>query len=88
MRTSATDWPNVAECVQSVLNYAPLVRLGLRDSKVKGVYRTPLEAFAGHRPVRSLLRAIPVSTYPDAVSCKELAVRRLVGSETLPQASN
>ena len=83
---SVKDWPNVTECVQSVLNHAPLVRLGLRDPKVKGVYRTPLESFTGHRPVRPLLRAMPISTYPEAVSSEELTVRRVVAIETLQQA--
>lgn len=39
------DWPEVTECVQSVLNHAPLRRLGLHGRNVSGVYRTPAEVF-------------------------------------------
>lgn len=83
---SSKDWPNVVECVQSVINHAPLVRLGLRDPEVKGVYRTPLEAFTGHIPVRPLLRAMLLAEYPEAVAESELIARRALGTANLQQA--
>lgn len=72
------------ECVEP----RPLVRFGPRDSNVKGVHCTALEAFKGHRPVRPLLRVMSVSTYPDAVSCEELPARRLVGRESLQKGAD
>lgn len=54
------DWPAVTEVVQSVINRAPWQRFGLRSSDTPGVYRTPLEVFTGHKPVRPLIRVLPV----------------------------
>lgn len=72
------DWPAVTECVQSLLNHAPLQRLGARDIKTPQVYRTPLEVFTGHLPVRPLLRALPVRSYMNAVCSDEVRARQLV----------
>ena len=72
------DWPAVTECVQSVLNHAPLKRLGPRDLNVKTVYRTPLEVFTGHLPVRPLLRAIPLVPFMEAMPLDELRARQLI----------
>ena len=84
---SPMDWPGITECMQSVLNHAPLTRLGLRDPNAKGVYRTPLEVLTGHRPVRPLLRAMPISDYPSAIACDELHARQLIGIATLQHAA-
>lgn len=72
------DWPAVTECVQSVLNHAPLKRLGLRSSDQAGVYRTPLEVFTGHTPVRPLMRAMPVEEYRQAHSTEEIELQRVI----------
>jgi len=67
-RMSTQDWPAVTESIQSVINHAPLKRLGLRDVTKPGVYRSPLEVFTGHKPVRPLMRALPFAEFesPDA----------------------
>jgi len=76
-RLAYRDWPAVTEAVQSILNHAPLKKLGLRDKSVPGVYRTPLEVFTGHRPVRHLLRALPVEKYKRSSSEDEMRARVL-----------
>ena len=35
-RLASNDWPAVTECLQSVINHAPLTRLGLRDPAQPG----------------------------------------------------
>ena len=57
---AAREWPAVVETVQSILNNAPLKRLGLREKNKPGVYRTPQEVFTGNVPVRPLMRALPL----------------------------
>ena len=57
------DWPATTESLQSVLNHAPLRRLGLRNKEIPGVYRCALEVFTGHLPDRPLMRALPMTTY-------------------------
>ena len=84
---SPMDWPRITERMQSVLNHAPLTKLGLRDLNAKGVYRILLEVFTGHRPVRPLLRAMPISDYPSAIACDELLDRQLIGFATLQRAA-
>lgn len=75
------DWPAVTECVQSVLNQAPLKRLGLRHKEKHGIYRTPLEVFTGHIPSRPLIRALPLAKYKQARSQDVIRVQRLVNIE-------
>lgn len=77
-RLAQKDWPAVTECVQSVINQAPLKRLGLRDSSTRGVYRTPLEVFTAHRPTRPLLAALPVQRYKHVPSLSEARARQLI----------
>lgn len=66
----------------------PLKRLGLRDTNVKGVYRTPLEVFTGHRPARPLLRAMPIAKYPVAVAHDEWDMRRIMGIAPLQHTAD
>lgn len=66
------EWLRVLECVQSVLNHAPLKRLGLRDKNLPQVFRTPLELFTGHKPTRLLMRALPAKMHENAKSTDEL----------------
>lgn len=80
------DWPAVTECVQSVMNQAPLRRLGQRQGAPSGVYRSPLEVFTGHKPVRPLLRALPVAMYSTARSENEIHTRQIMHTETLQKA--
>ena len=56
---TSPDWPALLDCVQSVLNHAPLQRLGTRKP---GVHRTPLDVFTSIKPFRPLLCALPMST--------------------------
>ncbi len=51
---------SVLDCVQSVINHAPLQRLGYRT---QGILRTPLEVFTGIKAVRPLLRDLPIQRY-------------------------
>lgn len=80
-RLAQKDWPAVTECIQSVINQAPLRRLGLRDSAVPGVFRTPLEVFTSHRPTRPLLSALPVEKYKDVPTIREVRARQLIDIE-------
>ena len=80
------DWPAVTECVQSVLDHAPLERLGLRSPNSPGVYRSPLEVFTGHIPVRPLLRALPVHAYKNTASLDELRARQLLNIASMQEA--
>ena len=69
-----------------MLNHAPSKNLGLRDSKQPGVYRTALEVFTGHKPVRPLLRAIPKHAYEMCRTEDEIRARQLIGVDTLQEA--
>jgi len=80
------DWPSVTECVQSVLNQAPLKRLGLRSKVKPVVYRTPLEVFTGHTPARPLLRALPVTKYKKATSEDQVRMQQLINTERTQSA--
>lgn len=62
MKLSPLKWPAISESVQCILNQAPLRRSGARKNE-PGIYRTPLEVFTGHRPMRSLIRALPIHEY-------------------------
>lgn len=82
-KLGAKDWPTVLECISSVLNNSPLRHLGLRDSKIPGVYRTPMEVFTGHKPGRPLLRAVPLYKHEDANSEDQVRVKQVIGIESL-----
>lgn len=56
------EWPVVTECIQSVLNHSPLIRLVMRE-KTSPVNKTLLEVFTSHKFVRPPLRALPVVKY-------------------------
>lgn len=86
-RLATQDWPAVTEAVQSILNHAPLTRLGLRNPETPAVYRTPLAVFTGHIPVRPLLRALPVERYTTAHTTDEVYARQLIAVEKLQSAS-
>ena len=81
-----THWPAVTEAIQSVLNHAPLKTLGLRDPQIKKVYRTPLEVFMGHKPIRPLMRAVPISKYETATTTDELHITSLLNIESIQNA--
>ena len=85
-RLGAQDWPTVIEAVQSVLNHSPLRRLGPRSPDAPGVYRTPLEVYTGHTPRRPLLRALPPSSYPTALSQREADAKQLLQIQDLQTA--
>ena len=85
-RLSPRDWPAVTESVQSVINQTPLRKLGRRDAEIPGVYRSPLEVFTGHRPVRPLLRALPVGKYRMARTTDEIHARVLLNIDQIQDA--
>ena len=80
------DWPAVTECVQSVLNHSPLKRLGLRKRSTPNVFRTPLEVFTGHIPLRPLLRAMPFEQYKRAHSLDEVRLQQILHIDELQHA--
>ena len=52
-RLGPQDWPTVVSLIQSVLNSAPLKRLGQRED---GTQRTPLEVMTGIHPRRTIFK--------------------------------
>ena len=74
------------ESVQSVLNHAPLKRLGLREKKKIGVYCTPLEVFTGQLPKRPLCRADPPPNHLNITTESELLMRRLINIDKTQDA--
>jgi len=85
-KLSPKEWPAVTEAVQGVLNQSPTPTLGLRNKDAKGVYRTPLEVFSGIKPIRPLIRALPVEKYVEVSTKDEARARALVGVEELQEA--
>lgn len=79
------DWPDVVDCVQSVVNHAPLQRLGTRSP---GVYRTPLEVFKALKPTRPLLCALPISKHPEAETESEVRARQVIVIDRVQAALN
>lgn len=75
------NWPGIVECVQSVLNHAPLKTLGRRTEKDSTIFRTPLEVFTSHKPKRPLLRAVPLSEYKSTGIVTELRAQQLIQIE-------
>ena len=71
-RLAPTDWPAVTECLQCMLNHAPLRSLRPRREEEPREFRTPLEVFTGHKPRRPLLRALPVEKYPKCLAMDEI----------------
>lgn len=82
-RLAEQDWPAVSECVQAIINSAPLKRLGLRDNSSASVYRSPMEVFTGQRPMRPLLRALPMQEYQTVATMDEIEARRISGIDKL-----
>ena len=74
----ASDWPAVTEAFQSVISDASLVRLWWRNSDAPGIYRTPLEVFTGHKPLRPLIRALAMHRYRSARTADEARARSLI----------
>jgi len=85
-KLAPSDWPDITESIQSVLNHAPLKRLGLRDCNISGVYRTPLEVFTGLIPKRPLLRALPMTKHEQVFNTTELEARRIITIDELQNA--
>lgn len=82
-KLSPKDCPSVTKCIQSLLNQAPLKRLGPRDNHMPKVFRTSLDVFTGCKPTRPLLRALPISSYRTVPGLSEVRSKELVGiSET------
>ena len=86
MATWSTGLAGNFETVQSILNHAPLKRLGLRDSNEPNIFRTPIDVFLGRRPRRPLLRAVPPARHRTAVSMDELRIIRTLEIEKLQNA--
>ena len=71
-RLSPKDWPSVIEIIQSILNDAPLKRLGKSLLGNGQQYRSPLEVFTGQPATRPLLRACPPTEFNNAPSIDEV----------------
>jgi len=67
LRLAPQDWPDVIGLIQTVLNEAPLPRLGKRED---GTLRCPLEVMTGICPRRVLV--LGVDPAPDNVECYSL----------------
>lgn len=85
-RLEPKDWPAATECIQSVINQSPLRHLGLRDSPIRVVHRTPLEVFTSHKPTRPLLSALPVEKYSIVPTITEVRARQLIDIEETQSA--
>jgi len=59
MKLGPQDWPTVVGMIQSVLNEAPLKRLG---SKGNGTHRSPLEVMTGIEPNRKTFSNMRIGT--------------------------
>ena len=86
LKLAPADWPSVLEIVQSVLNQAPLKRLGRRKDSPSGVYRCPLEVFTSCRPRRPLLKPMPIGTSMTIPSLQEAQAQRLINIEQTQEA--
>lgn len=86
LKLAATDWPIVTECVQSALNHAPLKRLGLQDAGKPNVFRTPLQVFTCHIPIRQLLMTLPAKEAEEMRRIEEFRVRQLLNIKRTQQA--
>lgn len=67
----AKKWPSIVSCVQSVINQAPVERLGKSDDG--GTWRTPMQVFTGRKPAGILLRPVTIEEVADGES---LAIER------------
>lgn len=85
-KLAPNDWPCVTECTQSIINHAPLRRLGLRDKQNPRVFRTPLEVFTSLKPSRPLMRALPQARYPNAFLNDAAQLRRILDIDAAQQA--
>lgn len=74
------DWPPIFDCVQSVLNQAPLRRLGKGDS---GTFRSPLQFFTVIAPTRPLLFSLPIQMYTTAEFHEEIRASQVLKIEEL-----
>lgn len=84
-KLSAQDWPAVIEILKSIVNHAPLRRLGLRSSYRRNVFRSPLEVFTGHKQRRPLIRALPPSNLTAALMNDGLRAAELIRIEELKE---
>lgn len=57
-RMMATEWPNILDCIQTVINQSPVERLGKKEGEQE--WRTPVEVFTGHKPTLILARPLPL----------------------------
>lgn len=87
-KLSSQNSPSVTEAIQSVLNHAPLKRLGLRDAEVPGLFRTPLQVFMGHKPDRPLLCAFPIGEYPEAKTPDDVLAKKTISIDELQAVMN
>lgn len=78
MRLSPLKWPAVSEAVQCILNQSPLRRLGNIDATVSGIFRNPLEGFTGHKPVRPIIRALPIHVYKNVENIEATRAEQLI----------
>lgn len=80
-RLALQDWASV--CIQSIVNQAPLKRLGTRRP---GVLRTHLEGFTTIKPVQPLLATLPMSKYPTAGTDEEIRIQHIIENDRLQSA--
>ena len=83
---SPREWPSVTECVQCILNQAPLKMLGNRTGEVQPVLRCALELFTGMRPCRPLMHALHFKDHENNGSHDEVCASQLLKIEELQGA--
>lgn len=83
LKLAEQDWPAVSECIQSIINGAPLRRLGRRKNSRDSVYRSQIEVFTGHKLMRPLIRALPIKEYRSVATMDEIEARQLAGVQEL-----
>lgn len=81
LRLTPRNWPSIIECVQCVINHAPVKRLGIRNQNIASVLRTPQEVFTSHKPKRPLLRPLTLSKYGHVKSLVEVRARQVIDIE-------
>jgi len=83
MKLGPQDWPKVIGIVQTVLNEAPLQRLG---TKGDNIYRSPLEVMTGLPPNRMMLSGTQVEDGAPAGEISMIRATQLLEVEQLQHA--
>lgn len=81
-------WHSVVECIQSVINQAPLEILGTRREGDKICLVTPLEVFTGLKPSFLVLFPTQLITYREYPPIEQEKARAQIDIESFREALN